>query len=654
MKDTSYRQIFWGIILVAIVFAAPFVIPRAAKLLGKISLVHAQSSGVTLTGVFDPPNGPSGTVVTIYGTGFTSTNNTVHFGTVDIPNNTSGDGTSLVFEVPSTFPNSQTTLPGGDYPVSVSNANGQSNAYTFTLICNSSDCESGGGIDPKDIHLCSGHFNCIEGFKVPLGSVADQQTVSVDGTSTIEKSFSFDGFSTGLHTISVTVPANWYSGFTACVNNIRCHGDIPIQGDSLTVNFLPTSNSNPSVSNGVLNVPDGSYVDLYWHFSQNFGDFGSGGLGPPGTTTATTTISTSTPPFSTLGPQQAAAYTGGNTNGGSGFSPDAIGQGLADAAQNVLGCSVSQILNPTIRSVIARDQSVFQNPSPKRGGSFGGASIIVNASGDTSGINVTQLPYISGNTTQSAIDTRVTRAAQVGIGNNPAWDAVAYCLQNAMVNYINKSAMNWLNTAFNGNPAFVQNLTTFLTGISDQQARAFFTQLRGVNPNSPIQPWVYQNLVNGYNTSYSQLSRYTLNQYSSNPRAFVNGDWSQGGWSAQSHLYDPANFSYSALWLAQDELGSRVAAAQYDANQNLNWGQGVFPTRECNNQTNTVIPGIDCKTTTPASVNREVNVNRLLLSENRGSIATGFNQAIQGLLQELPIGDIFKGAQSAGQNAGQI
>lgn len=630
----------------AIVFAAPFVLPWAGKMITKVYQARAQSSSVSLS-YFEPPSGLPGSVLTLYGTGFTPTNNTVHFGDASINSLNSSDGTSMTLDVPSTLPNSSTPLPPGQYAVSVSNANGDSNAYAFTVICDSSDCGNpgtGGGPYTGPIYLCSGYYNCIEGFKVPIGSVADNQTVTVDGqfiaTTT---SFSFDQIPTGLHTISITVPTNWYSGFTLCVNNISCHSDIPIQGNSVSINFLTSTTANPSVTNGVVSVPAGSYIDLYWHFSQNFADFGGdpGNLGGPPVGTGTT--STSSIPFSGSGPRQAAAYTSGNTNG-AGLSGIGNIQGLEAASQNVLGCNISQLVSPAVRSAI--NNSV---PPPAadtaRGGGGGGASIIVNDIGSTGPLRQ-YLYKIAASTRQQEVNSSVTRAANIGIGNNPAWDAVSYCLQNSMTNYISQSAKTWANTAFNGNPAFVQNLTTFLTGVSDQQAKAFFSQIRGANSNSPIQPWVYQNLVNGYSTDYSQRSKYTLNQYSSNPQAFLAGDWSQGGLKAQDHLYDPANFSYSALWMAQDELASRVATAQYDVTKSLDQGNGFFATRECNNSPNSSLipPGLDCKTTTPGIINQQTTQARLIAPETRAiNSLSSFEQANIKLNEQLPgaLGDIF-------------
>ncbi len=92
-----------------------------------------------------PYSGSVGRQVVITGSGFTSTENTIHFGAGVIPYLISQDHTTLVFTVPSSldplcfFSNprclmaSQMVQPGM-YPVSVSNANGTSNALNFTVV----------------------------------------------------------------------------------------------------------------------------------------------------------------------------------------------------------------------------------------------------------------------------------------------------------------------------------------------------------------------------------------------------------------------------------------------------------------------------------------------------------------------------------------
>jgi hypothetical protein len=105
----------------------PVVFEAARAALGtKLHQLGIGSQAPTLSAL-TPSSGPGGTNVTVTGTNFTSTGNTVQFGSIAISNISSSNGTSLSF----TVPRQETS---GKYSVSVTNANGTSNSLTFTVI----------------------------------------------------------------------------------------------------------------------------------------------------------------------------------------------------------------------------------------------------------------------------------------------------------------------------------------------------------------------------------------------------------------------------------------------------------------------------------------------------------------------------------------
>lgn len=92
-----------------------------------------------------PRSGPVGTEVTVYGSGFLSLNNVVHFGAKDIFAN-SADGKTLTFKVPAlpaqvcpggaqscVIPNQNIQTSIGTYQVYVYNVNGRSNTLSFSV-----------------------------------------------------------------------------------------------------------------------------------------------------------------------------------------------------------------------------------------------------------------------------------------------------------------------------------------------------------------------------------------------------------------------------------------------------------------------------------------------------------------------------------------
>ena len=101
---------------------------------GTINLPPSNTTAPTLS-YLDPVSGGVGTSVTVFGSGFTTSGNTVHFGAGIISNLTSPDGRSVSFIVPTTltgFGSQVMTL--STYNVSVTNGAGfTSNSLPFTV-----------------------------------------------------------------------------------------------------------------------------------------------------------------------------------------------------------------------------------------------------------------------------------------------------------------------------------------------------------------------------------------------------------------------------------------------------------------------------------------------------------------------------------------
>jgi hypothetical protein len=75
-----------------------------------------------------PTVGSFGIPITVNGSGFTPSGNTVSFDAINEGLNLASNGTSLTFNVPS-------QTPPGSYSLTVSNANGTSNSMPFTVAC---------------------------------------------------------------------------------------------------------------------------------------------------------------------------------------------------------------------------------------------------------------------------------------------------------------------------------------------------------------------------------------------------------------------------------------------------------------------------------------------------------------------------------------
>jgi hypothetical protein len=165
-------------------------------------------------------------------------------------------------------------------------------------------------------------------------------------------------------------------------------------------------------------------------------------------------------------------------------------------------------------------------------------------------------------------------------------DSIAWAVSKAAVASMTQSMVNWINSGFNGSPAFVTNVSVYLSDVGFATENTFINQLSSnLALSSPFQSTVAALLNVNYlrssaSNSYFLSNPYTLNQVSSNPLGFVNGTTdftSGGGWDAWFSLTTQSqNNVYGSYFLAQDELNSRLSASRNNSLTQLGWGQGFL------------------------------------------------------------------------------
>lgn len=232
-----------------------------------------------------------------------------------------------------------------------------------------------------------------------------------------------------------------------------------------------------------------------------------------------------------------------------------------------------------------------------------------------------------------------------------ALDGLAWQAANLAIESITKSTVNWINSGFDGSPAFVTDLNQNLRGVGDAVAARFFDELAMQDiATTPFQDQVLDSVRLGYYLSTSPESfytryPYTLNQVSANDRAFLAGDFSQGGWNAWfATVMNPQNNPYGAQMLANEALENAVAGATGNRLEELSWNRGFLSWRgECTAQRDVNDPvllgGVDAcasyEIETPGSVIMEQLNQQLGSGVNRLVSADEFNEVIGALLNQL-------------------
>lgn len=242
-------------------------------------------------------------------------------------------------------------------------------------------------------------------------------------------------------------------------------------------------------------------------------------------------------------------------------------------------------------------------------------------------------------------------------------DTLAWQVGNMAIESITKSTVNWINSGFQGSPAFVTDLNQNLQGVGDAVAARFFDELsQQTIATTPFQDRVLDSVRLGYYLHTSPESfytryPYTLDQVSANDRAFLAGDFRQGGWNAWfATVMNPQNNPYGAQMLADRALSDAVAGATGTRLQELSWNRGFLSWRgECTAERDindpVLLSGVDnCakyEIKTPGSVIME-SLNKVEgIPFDRLVSADEFNEVIGALLNQLAL-QILGGGDGGG------
>ena len=254
-----------------------------------------------------------------------------------------------------------------------------------------------------------------------------------------------------------------------------------------------------------------------------------------------------------------------------------------------------------------------------------------------------------------------------------ALDGLAWEVANLAIQSMSKSIVNWINSGFEGSPAFVTDLRYNLRGVGDAVAARFFEELANQEiATTPFQDKVLDAVRLGYYLRTSPESfytrhPYTLNQVSPDPDSFLAGNFDQGGWDAWFEtIMNPQNNPFGAQELANRTLEDAVAAATGDRLEELSWNRGFLSWRgKCIDGGQQQPPGIDSsldgapvdlsneeecydyEIRTPGSVIME-SLNKVEgVPFDRLVSADEFNEIIGALLNQLAL-EILGGGEDGG------
>lgn len=235
---------------------------------------------------------------------------------------------------------------------------------------------------------------------------------------------------------------------------------------------------------------------------------------------------------------------------------------------------------------------------------------------------------------------------------NYVLDGLAWAVAKIMLQQITASVVNWINSGFDGSPAFLTNPGAFFADTADQITGAFIANSSELSRLcSPFSIDIRLGLAlyggAGYNASrytctlstvINNMKRSSVNvngRVSVNGSTvaaggvsadgtngasidgFLNGDFNQGGWPAFMVMTtEPQNNLYGAFLKAKSDLDYQIATRQNNIRLDLQMGRGFMSWQKCN----------DVNMDDLDTYNYDLGIDTTTLERsNGGSLSTGSN-----------------------------
>lgn len=163
------------------------------------------------------------------------------------------------------------------------------------------------------------------------------------------------------------------------------------------------------------------------------------------------------------------------------------------------------------------------------------------------------------------------------------FDQLAYMAAKIMLQSVTNSVVTWINSGFEGSPAFITDPEAFFTDVADQVAGNF---IAGTELGFICEPFNIRLALNlNYSSSYRQTNYCRLSDVISNVEgftAFTSGDFTQGGWNSWFQItQNPSSNPLGAYIGAKFELDRRIASKLGIEQQKLSWGNGFLSWSDC-------------------------------------------------------------------------
>ena len=215
-------------------------------------------------------------------------------------------------------------------------------------------------------------------------------------------------------------------------------------------------------------------------------------------------------------------------------------------------------------------------------------------------------------------------------------DGIAFGIAKTLLKGVTNSLLNWINSGFQGSPAFVTDLDGFLLDVADQAAGEF---IYGTELGVLCSPFALDIRL-ALDIEYQQSQFYepvcTISGIVDNIENFSAGTFSAGGWPGWFELtQNPNNNPTGAYLAASAELSARLINAEGRSLEILSANDFFLNIEVCDEVHSSTGKKTECQTSTPGHVISTQLNEALGLGQDALIEADEINEIIGALFAQL-------------------
>lgn len=219
-------------------------------------------------------------------------------------------------------------------------------------------------------------------------------------------------------------------------------------------------------------------------------------------------------------------------------------------------------------------------------------------------------------------------------------DGILKASMQVVISNLTNSIVTWINSGFQGNPAFIDDPAGYFTDVGDQVAGNFIAGTELGFLCQPFQLDIRVALAINYSSSFTQRNYCRLSDTINNTEnfaKFTSGDFSQGGWNTWFEVtQNPSNNPIGAQFIAQTEMTKRIFDELNIKEEELSWGNGFLSYRDClesDEETGECVKYSDIQT--PGTVIESQLANTLGSGVRQLELADEINEIVGALVGQL-------------------